>query len=78
MQAALEACRSLHTRFDGGDGYCSVRSVGVIALALERNFVEAELRAIVSKLGRKPDGALDLFGLCVLERMYSNPHRAVG
>ena len=38
----------------------------MIALALERNFVEAELRAIVSKLGRKPDGALDLYGLCVL------------
>ena len=65
MDAALEACRSLHARFvEANSDYVSLRSVGVIALALERNFVEAELRAIISKLGRARDGALDLTGLC--------------
>ena len=57
---ALEACRSLHTRFAAADGFVSLRSTGVIALALERNFVEAELRAIITKLSRPADGALDL------------------
>ena len=32
MQDALEACRSLHARFDAGDGFCSLRSVGVALL----------------------------------------------
>ena len=64
MEDALEACRGLHSRFDTGDGLCSLRSAGVIILALERNFVEDELRAILQKLARRDDGALDLVGLC--------------
>lgn len=76
MAAALEACRSLHARFDAGDGFVSLKSIGTIALALERNFVEAELRAILSKLGRPSDGAVDLLGLCevVAYCMKGSPH----
>ena len=76
MAAALEACRSLHARFAGGDGHVSLKGIGTICLALERNFVESELRAILAKLGRPDDGALDLVSLCevVSYVMKGSPH----
>lgn len=64
MQDALDACKGLFTRFDAGDGLCPLRSIGVIVLALERNFVVEELRAILQQLAKRADGALDLHGLC--------------
>jgi hypothetical protein len=75
MQDALEACKGLFSRFES-DGVCSLRNLGVVVLALERNFVEEELRAIMQKLGRKSDGALDLIGLCevVSYVMKGSPH----
>ena len=36
----------------------------MIVLALERHFVEDELRAILRQLAARPDGALSLAGLC--------------
>ena len=51
MDEALTAVTSLHTRFDEGDGHVSLRSAGVIALALERKFVHSELRAIAEYYG---------------------------
>lgn len=76
MVDAREACRGLFNRFDTGDGLISLHNVGVIALALERQWVEEELRAIVCQLAARPDGALDLVGLCevVSYAMKGAPH----
>jgi hypothetical protein len=68
MEEALSACRSLFNRFartdGGGEARIALQHVGVIVLALERHFVEDELRAILRQLAARPDGALSLTGLC--------------
>ena len=75
MQEALDACKGLFTRFAEGDA-CSLKNCAVIVLALERNYVETDLRMIVQKLGRQSDGALNLLALCevISYVMKGSPH----
>ena len=64
MSEALAACKSLFTRFDTGEALIALRDVAVIVLALERHYVDDDVRAIVRQLAVHPGGALDLVGLC--------------
>ena len=76
MAEALDAVRGLFSRFDTGEGLCSLRSVGVIVLALERSFVDAELKAILRKLARRDDGSLDLISSELLAHKKTSKRRA--
>lgn len=79
MEEALSACRGIFSRFavrEDSETFISLPNVGVIVLALERHFVEDELRAILWQLAARPDGALNLVGLCevVSYAMKGAPH----
>ena len=76
MQRGLEACRGLFKRFDEGDGYISIRNAGILILGLERSLLERELNAMILKLGRRADGAINFVGLCevVSYVMKGTPH----